>query len=159
MCMECIHVWSVMTLSVITLCTLRIECYGTVYIVHNTVYLMHELLWHYIHCICSVVTLCTLGAINSPHFAFLPPHSIHLSIHPVWHKQQSNDTSSRTHSSVVYIGMSLGISFSPLAEQSTKVPSHEQPLGHALSIRHSPARRVRNSSTPATKTWWLYRTP
>lgn len=59
--------------------------------------------------------------------------------------------SSKTHSSVVYIGMSLGISLSPRAEQSTRVPSHEQPLGHALSIRHSPAKRVRNSSTPAIK--------
>ena len=87
--------------------------------------------------------------------------SIHPSIHPpnMTHTvKQLTLQAEPTHSSVVYIGMSLGISFSPLAEQSTKVPSHEQPLGHALSIRHSPARRVRNSSTPAAKTQWLHRT-
>lgn len=44
--------------------------------------------------------------------------------------------------------MSFGISLNPRAEQSTTVPSQEHPFGHALSIKQSPAKRVRNSSTP-----------
>jgi hypothetical protein len=44
MCVECVHVWSVTILSVITLCALCIECYGTVYIVHNTVYMVNVVL-------------------------------------------------------------------------------------------------------------------
>lgn len=52
------------------------------------------------------------------------------------------------YNSVVYSGISLGISFNPRPEQSTIVPSQVQPLGQALSIRHSPAYLVRNSSWP-----------
>lgn len=50
------------------------------------------------------------------------------------------------------MGISLGTSFKPLAEQSTTVPSQEQPSGQALSIMHSPANLVRNSSEPGNET-------
>lgn len=44
-----------------------------------------------------------------------------------------------TYSSVVYIGMSFGISVNDLPEQSTTVPSHEQFDGHGTSEKQSPA--------------------
>lgn len=47
--------------------------------------------------------------------------------------------------------MSRGISLRPRFEQSTIVPAQLQPEGQALSIRHSPAKRVRNSSWPKNK--------
>lgn len=53
-----------------------------------------------------------------------------------------------TYSSVVYSGISLGISFKFLSEQSTIEPSQEHPDGHSLSTRHSPAYIVLNSSWP-----------
>lgn len=45
--------------------------------------------------------------------------------------------------------MSRGISFRPRAEQSTVVRSQWQTDGHSVSMRHSPAYRVRYSSLPA----------
>lgn len=53
-----------------------------------------------------------------------------------------------TYNSVVYRGISRGISFKPRPEQSTKVPSQAQPAGQALSMRHSPANLVLYSSWP-----------
>jgi hypothetical protein len=104
---------------------------------------------HFIHLIDSSLIWFFHPAIHSHYiptnslvwklFIYLPP------------TERNVNTYINTHSSVVYIGMSLGISLSPRAEQSTRVPSQEHPLGHALSIKHSPARRVRNSSTPATR--------
>lgn len=65
--------------------------------------------------------------------------------------QKSNDRiefSFLTYNSVVYNGMSRGISFRPRDEQSTVVRSQWQADGHSVSIRHSPAKRVRYSSLP-----------
>lgn len=57
-----------------------------------------------------------------------------------------------TYNSVVWIGISLGISVSLNPEQSTTVPSQVHPLGHATSDPHSPkALSLYTSSIPATQ--------
>lgn len=91
------------------------------------------------------------------------PSKAFSSIPVIWFRRRSNfikfgsrpkspsdlirpNSLSWSSNSVVYNGMSRGISLSPFPEQSTIVPSHVQPVGQALSIKHSPAYLVRNSS-------------
>lgn len=57
---------------------------------------------------------------------------------------------------MVYNGISRGISLRPLAEQSTVVRSQWHADGHSVSMRHSPAKRVRYSLLPVNGALDLY---